>query len=230
MSLNERLLQIKMRIQAACERSGRKPGDVNIVAVTKYMSLEMTRDVLDAGITHVGENRPHIGVPKWEALGGQGIWHFIGSLQSRKVKDVVGKFEYIHSLDRLSLAHELEKRAAAVQCEVKAFLQVNVSGEETKHGISPQEAEDLLKHCEELKHVKIVGLMTMAPDVDNPELARPVFRRLRELRDALNSRNVTALPLTELSMGMSGDFEVAIEEGSSWIRLGSILMEEGEEG
>lgn len=230
MSLNERILQIKKRILAACERSGRNPDSVNIVAVTKFMSLELTRAVLDAGITHVGENRPHIGVPKWEALGGQGTWHFIGSLQSRKVKDVVGKFEYIHSLDRLSLAHELEKRATAAQCKVKAFLQVNVSGEETKHGISPQEAEDFLKHCEELKHVTIVGLMTMAPDVDNPELARPVFRRLRELRDELNCRYVTAQPLTELSMGMSGDFEVAIEEGSSWIRLGSILMEEGEEG
>lgn len=121
MSLKERIEMVEERIQAACKRSGRNRDDVNIVAVTKYVSADMTRSVLEEGILHIGENRPQAAVPKWEALGGQGIWHFIGHLQSNKVKDVVGKFQYVHSLDRLSLAKELEKRAAALDLTVSAF-------------------------------------------------------------------------------------------------------------
>ncbi|MED4958528.1 YggS family pyridoxal phosphate-dependent enzyme [Paenibacillus macerans] len=230
MSLKERIEMVEERIQAACKRSGRNRDDVNIVAVTKYVSADMTRSVLEEGILHIGENRPQAAVPKWEALGGQGIWHFIGHLQSNKVKDVVGRFQYVHSLDRLSLAKELEKRAAALDLTVSAFLQVNVSGEASKQGVAPEEAAALLRETAGLAHVKIIGLMTMAPIVDDPELARPVFRKLRELRDELNAGAGGALkqPLTELSMGMSGDFEVAIEEGATWVRLGTLLVGKGE--
>ncbi|MCM3698479.1 YggS family pyridoxal phosphate-dependent enzyme [Paenibacillus macerans] len=229
MSLKERIELVEERIQAACKRSGRNRDDVNIVAVTKYVSADMTRSVLEEGILHIGENRPQVAVPKWEALGGQGIWHFIGHLQSNKVKDVVGRFQYVHSLDRLSLAKELEKRAAALDQTVFAFLQVNVSGEASKQGVAPEEAAALLRGTADLTHVKIIGLMTMAPIVDDPEWVRPVFRKLRELRDELNARGGLKEPLTELSMGMSGDFEVAIEEGATWVRLGTLLVGKGEE-
>ncbi|WP_019636221.1 YggS family pyridoxal phosphate-dependent enzyme [Paenibacillus fonticola] len=229
MSLKERIQQVEHRVLAACERSGRQRDDVKVVAVTKYVSLETTGLLLDEGIAHIGENRPQRAVPKWEALGGRGIWHFIGSLQTNKVKDVIGKFQYIHSLDRLSLAKELEKRAAALGITVSVFLQVNVSGESSKQGIRPEEAAQFLKEVAALSHVKVIGLMTMAPIEEDPELTRPVFRRLRELRDQLNAQQISQEPLTELSMGMSGDFEVAIEEGATWIRLGTILVGKGEE-
>lgn len=229
MSLKDRRQHVEERIQAACDRSGRNPGDVRVIAVTKYVSTEMTRDVLDCGIEHLGENRPGVALPKWEALGGLGVWHFIGHLQSRKVKDIVGKFQYIHSLDRLSLVQELDKRAAAAGVQVKGFLQVNVSGEASKQGVEPMEAEAFLRAAEQFEHVQIIGLMTMAPEEEDPELTRPVFRGLRELRDELNAKRVTKEPLTELSMGMSGDFEVAIEEGATWVRLGTLLVGKGEE-
>lgn len=229
MSLKERIRQVEERIQAACDRSGRRPEDVHIVAVTKYVSLEMTRSVVEEGIIHLGENRPHIAGPKWDALGDRGVWHFVGHIQSRKVKDIVGKFQYIHSLDRLSLAQELEKRAAAANTVVSAFLQVNVSGEESKQGITPEEAERFLADTADFTHLKIVGLMTMAPIEDDPEATRPVFRKLRMLRDELNAKAITKEPLAELSMGMSDDFEVAIEEGATWVRLGTILVGKGEE-
>ncbi|MDN4070195.1 YggS family pyridoxal phosphate-dependent enzyme [Paenibacillus sp. FSL R5-0407] len=229
MSLKERIQHVEERIRAACDRSGRNPGEVTVIAVTKYVTTEMTRSVLESGITHLGENRPGVAVPKWEALGGQGVWHFIGHLQSRKVKDVVGKFQYIHSLDRLSLAQELDKRAAAAGATVNVFLQVNVSGETSKQGITPGEAEAFLREAEQYPHIRIIGLMTMAPEEEDPERTRPVFRRLRELRDELNAKGVTKEPITELSMGMSGDFEVAIEEGATWVRLGTLLVGKGEE-
>lgn len=224
MTLEERIQHVKERIEAACKRSGRLPEEVKVVAVTKYVSVDMTRHILESGILDLGENRPGVAVPKWEALGGQGVWHFIGHLQSRKVKDIVGKFQYIHSLDRWSLAEELEKRAAAAGTEVKAFLQVNVSGEASKQGLQPDEAEAFLRAAAELQHVTIIGLMTMAPDTDDPEETRPVFRGLRELQDKLNASGLAGKQLTELSMGMSGDFEVAVEEGATWVRLGTLLV------
>ncbi|WMT42446.1 YggS family pyridoxal phosphate-dependent enzyme [Paenibacillus sp. D2_2] len=229
MSLQDRIQHVEERIQAACDRSGRNRDDVNIVAVTKYVSVEMTRTVLDQGVLNIGENRPQSAVPKWETLQGRGTWHFLGHLQSRKVKDVVGKFKYIHSLDRISLAEELDKRAATSGIEVLAFVQVNVSGESTKQGLEPGEVEAFLKEMDSYSHIKVIGLMTMAPIEEEPELTRPVFRRLRELRDELNAKAVTSVPLTELSMGMSGDFEIAIEEGATWVRLGTILVGKGEE-
>lgn len=229
MSLQEAIQHVNERIVAACKRSGRNAEEVRVIAVTKYVSSAKTRAVLDAGIQHLGENRPGVAVPKWEELGGQGIWHFIGHLQSRKVKEIVGKFEYIHSLDRLSLALELDKRAAAAGVEVKTFLQVNVSGEASKQGVKPEEAEHFLREIRELGHLKVIGLMTMAPEVEDPELTRPVFRGLRELRDRLNVSGAWKEPISELSMGMSGDFEVAVEEGATWVRLGTLLVGKGEE-
>lgn len=224
LSLIERINQVEQRVSEACRRSGRNRNEVNVIAVTKYVSVDQTADVLDQGILHIGENRWQTAEEKWRALGERGIWHFIGHLQSNKVKDVIGRFQYIHSLDRLSLAKELDKKAAALNLQVSAFMQVNISGESTKHGLQPEQAVSFLQEMNRLKHVNVIGLMTMAPFESSAEDTRPVFRGLRQLRDELNNQAVTPEPLTELSMGMSNDFEVAIEEGATWVRLGSVLV------
>ncbi|MBY0204376.1 YggS family pyridoxal phosphate-dependent enzyme [Paenibacillus cucumis (ex Kampfer et al. 2016)] len=229
MSLEERIQQVNQKIEDACKRSNRPFEDVNVIAVTKYVSLQTTGAVLDHGLEHIGENRWQDAQAKWEAFGQKGTWHFIGHLQTNKVKDVIGKFAYIHSLDRLSLAKELDKKAASLGIKVNAFMQVNISGEESKYGLQPEQASSFLKDIQSFNNLKVIGLMTMAPHEEDPELTRPVFRGLRELRDDLNGQALTAGPITELSMGMSNDFEVAIEEGATWVRLGSILVgkEEG---
>ncbi|MGO4530964.1 YggS family pyridoxal phosphate-dependent enzyme [Paenibacillus sp. 2TAF8] len=229
MSLEERIQQVNQKIEDACKRSNRTFEDVNVIAVTKYVSLQTTGAVLEHGLENIGENRWQDAQAKWEAFGQKGTWHFIGHLQTNKVKDVIGKFAYIHSLDRLSLAKELDKKAGSLGIKVNTFMQVNISGEESKYGLQPEQTSSFLKDIQSFKNLKVIGLMTMAPHEEDPELTRPVFRGLRELREDLNGQALTTEPITELSMGMSNDFEVAIEEGATWVRLGSILVgkEEG---
>ncbi|WP_027091058.1 YggS family pyridoxal phosphate-dependent enzyme [Cohnella thermotolerans] len=229
MALQDRMRDVEQRIQEACRRSGRRREDVNVVAVTKYVSAATAANAVSQGIRHIGENRWPDSEEKWRLLHGQAVFHFIGSLQTRKVKDVVGRFDYIHSLDRLPLAEEIQKRAAALDIVVPCFLQVNVSGEASKHGMRPEELDDLAAALRGLDRIRPVGLMTMAPLASEAEETRPVFRRLRQLRDQMNAKRAFPAPLTELSMGMSGDFEVAIEEGATWVRLGSILVGKEEE-
>ena len=224
MSLHERIQDVHARIEAACQRSGRREDEIKVIAVTKYVSLETTKTVLDEGLQHIGENRWQDVKPKWEALHERGTWHFIGHLQTNKVKDVIGKFAYIHSLDRISLAKELDKQAATLGIQVNCLLQVNVSGEESKYGMAPENLLDFAKEISQMKNIHIAGLMTMAPYEMEAEATRPVFRGLRELRDRLNDQKIFPYEITELSMGMSGDFEVAIEEGATWVRLGTILV------
>ncbi|MBE0337423.1 YggS family pyridoxal phosphate-dependent enzyme [Paenibacillus sp. 23TSA30-6] len=224
MSLEERIKEVNARVEAACARSGRSREEVNVIAVTKYVSAAAMAFVLDSGLEHVGENRWQDAADKWSKLGDRGTWHFIGHLQTNKVKDVIGKFEFIHSLDRLSLAQELDKKAAVLGLRIKAFVQVNISGETSKYGLSPEAVAPFLKQIRELEHVDVIGLMTMAPHEEDPENTRPVFRGLRELRDAINGQALTREPIVHLSMGMSNDFEVAVEEGATWLRLGSVLV------
>ncbi|MCR8845735.1 YggS family pyridoxal phosphate-dependent enzyme [Paenibacillus sp. SC116] len=226
MTLLQRMEEVERRIVAACERSGRQREDVHVVAVTKYVSQDMTGRVIRAGLKHIGENRWHHAEAKWNEFRDEACWHFIGSVQSKKAKDVVGKFEYIHSLDRVSLAEAIEKQAQALDITVRCFIQVNVSGELSKHGLAPDEVEPFLDKLSQYPHIDPIGLMTMAPYEAEPEETRPVFRSLRQLRNELNETR--SIPLQHLSMGMSNDFEVAIEEGASWVRLGSILV--GQEG
>ncbi|MNZ90272.1 hypothetical protein D3C78_1092300 [compost metagenome] len=224
LTLQERIAEVEERVARACAASGRDRNDVKVIAVTKYVSLEMVSSVLEAGLEHIAESRWQDAEHKWKFLGDQGTWHFIGHLQTNKVKDVIGKFQYIHSLDRISLAQELHKKAIAADQEVNVFLQVNISGEDTKFGLSPEAVPGFLREIASLDRVKVIGLMTMAPLEGDPELTRPVFRGLRELRDELNQLALTPEPITELSMGMSNDFEVAIQEGATWVRLGTVLV------
>lgn len=223
-TLQERIAEVEERVARACAASGRDRNDVKVIAVTKYASLEMVSSVLEAGLEHIAESRWQDAEHKWKVLGDKGTWHFIGHLQTNKVKDVIGKFQYIHSLDRMSLAQELHKKALAADQEVNVFLQVNISGEDTKFGLSPEAVPGFLREIASLDRVKVIGLMTMAPLEGDPELTRPVFRGLRELRDELNQLALTPKPITELSMGMSNDFEVAIQEGATWVRLGTVLV------
>jgi len=231
-ALESRLRDVENRLEQACSRSGRRREDVRIIAVTKYVSTATAEAVVRAGVTHIGENRWPDAKAKWEALGDQAVFHYIGSLQTNKVKDVIGKFDYIHSLDRLSLAEAIQKRAQALDLTVSCLLQVNVSGELSKHGLEPGAVRPLLEELRRFDRIKPIGLMTMAPYESEPEETRPVFRALRQLRDELNASSVLDEPLTELSMGMSNDFEVAVEEGATWVRLGTVLVgkEEIEEG
>lgn len=225
-TLLEAKSEVERRIAEACRRAGRQPEDVNVIAVTKYVSLSRTESVLQSGLLHIGENRWQDAKEKWEALGekGLGIWHFIGHLQTNKVKEVVGRFHMLHSLDRMSLAKEVDKRASQLGVTLPCFVQVNVSGEDSKYGLPPEELFLFLEELQALRHIEAVGLMTMAPHEDDPERTRPVFRELRRLRDTANENGSCRKPLMHLSMGMSNDFEIAVEEGATWVRLGSVLV------
>ncbi|HEX7056146.1 MAG TPA: YggS family pyridoxal phosphate-dependent enzyme [Bacilli bacterium] len=224
MELQKRLQTVENRIRSACEKAGRSRDEIKIIAVTKYVGVAETRQILAAGITNIGENRWQVAKPKWEELAPLADWHFIGQLQTNKVKDVVGKFAYIHSLDRISLADEIRKKAVALGITVSCFIQVNVSGEKTKSGLAPDELSAFAKQVGAYEGIRIVGLMTMAPHVADPEDARPVFRGLRRLRDDLNRSGVLPYEANELSMGMSNDYAIAVEEGATWLRLGSVLV------
>lgn len=224
MSLQSRMAHVESRLAEACLRSGRSRDTVKVIAVTKYISVETAQAAVGAGLTELGENRWPDAKGKWDALHGQAAFHYIGSLQTNKVKDVVGRFAYIHSLDRLSLAESIQKQAEKLGIIVPCFMQVNVSGEESKHGQSPEEARSLLRQIQSCDRIRLTGLMTMAPFEAEPELTRAVFRDLRLLRDEWNRTESLRAPLTELSMGMSGDFEIAVEEGATWIRLGTVLV------
>ncbi|MGJ9381331.1 YggS family pyridoxal phosphate-dependent enzyme [Salipaludibacillus sp. CF4.18] len=223
MSVTENLTIIQDTIRAACARSNRNPDTVNLVAVTKYVSTERAQEAVSAGILHLGENRVEEGMEKWQVIDGDVNWHFIGNLQSRKVKNIIPAFHFIHSLDRLSLAKELDKRAEEGQT-VKCFVQVNVTGEESKSGLTPAELPAFIEDVKQYTSVQIVGLMTMAPYTEDVETVRPAFKQLRELKEQIEQKEYIHAPCHELSMGMSNDYEVAIEEGATYIRIGTSLV------
>ncbi|AZV47839.1 YggS family pyridoxal phosphate-dependent enzyme [Bacillus halotolerans] len=221
MRVVDHLRHINERINEACNRSGRRSDEVTVIAVTKYVSPERAQEAVDAGIKCLGENRDAELLRKQEIIKGNPEWHFIGSLQSRKVKAVVNSVSYIHSLDRLSLAKEIEKRAeGAVQC----FVQVNTSLEPSKHGMNKEEVIPFIQELSGFDNIVVAGLMTMAPLTDDQDEIRSCFRTLRELRDQVQELKQPNAPCTELSMGMSNDFEIAIEEGATYIRIGSSLV------
>ncbi|MDQ0177649.1 YggS family pyridoxal phosphate-dependent enzyme [Bacillus chungangensis] len=224
MKVKDNLAVIHEKIEKACLKAGRKTDEVNIVAVTKYVSIDRAKEALQAGLVHLGENRDDGLLRKYEALGEEPIWHFIGSLQTRKVKQIIHKAAYIHSLDRISLAKEINKRANK---PVKCFVQVNVSGEASKHGLVPEEVEDFIQQLQAYPNIVVVGLMTMAPHIHDQDALRTYFRKLKELQLDIQQLGLDNAPCRELSMGMSNDYEIAVEEGATFVRLGTSLVGEG---
>jgi PLP dependent protein len=221
MDVSHNLTEIQAKIDKACRKVNRKTNEISIIAVTKYVTIERTAEAIQAGIVNLGENRQEGFLEKYNHFGNQATWHFIGSLQTRKVKDVVDKVNYIHSLDRLSLAKEIDKRATQV---MDCFVQVNVSGEDSKHGLKLEEVTPFIERISDYANIRVVGLMTMAPHTDDKALLHRVFRELRELRDSIKEKNYQHAPCEFLSMGMSNDYEIAVEEGATHIRIGSKLV------
>lgn len=219
-----RLAEIQGRIAAAAHRAGRDPAEVRLVAVSKTVGLEALRQAVAAGQRLFGENYLQEAQRKMAALGPEVEWHFIGHLQSNKAKGAVGRFALIHSLDRLSLAEALEKAAARLGVVHEVLVQVNLAGEASKSGVAPEAAADLLRELKRCSHLRVRGLMTLPPFFPDPEAVRPYFRALRELRDRLAAQGLSDTGLPELSMGMSSDFEVAVEEGATLIRVGTALF------
>ena len=251
--LGERIAAVRSRIAKACRRCGRDPSTVTLVAVTKGISIDIIRDAVACSLTHLGENRIQEARAKIQDARrriqdrdnplhpASGIlhpvtWHLIGHLQRNKAKDAVELFETIHSLDSAALARELERQAEKrdARCRIQdsgfepkpleVFIQVNVSGEATKFGCPPEEASKLAEAVMQLPHLHLKGLMTIAPFSADPEQARPHFRRLRMLRGDVASILHPASCILQLSMGMSQDFEAAIEEGADYIRVGTAIF------
>lgn len=216
--------RVRARVNAAAERARRSPDDVLLVAVTKTVSLDRVREGVACGLRVLGENRVQEAREKVPHVPGV-LWHLIGSLQRNKVKDAVRLFDLIHSVDSLPLAEEISRRAGGSggRGPADVLLEVHLTSEPEKHGIAPEEVETAVLAVGRLPGVRLRGLMGMAPLVAQPEDARPFFRRLRELRDGIRDRHPD-LDLAELSMGMTNDFEVAIEEGATMIRVGRALF------
>src|SRR6478672_9379480 len=221
MKVADNLIHIKQHISQACQKVNRSPDEVKLIAVTKYVSTERAKEALTAGIVNLGENRDDGLLAKWEELGDKPLWHFIGTLQTRKVKNIIDKVDYIHSLDRLSLAEEIDKRATK---KMKCLVQVNVSGEESKHGLKPEEVQAFIIELQDLQNIEVVGLMTMAPLTDDEQLLYQCFRKLKNLQIEIQQLELDHAPCNELSMGMSNDFAIAIEEGATMIRIGTALV------
>lgn len=215
------LQNVKNRIAAAAQRAGRDPAAVRLVAVSKTVPLDRIKEAVAAGQRLFGENYLQEARGKIEALGPAASWHFIGHLQSNKAKAAVGLFELIHGVDSLKLAQALNAAAAQIGKIQPILIQINLAGEASKSGTAPEAATELLLQIGKLSHLRVLGLMTMPPFLE-PEAVRPYFRTLRELRDRLQDRR--GQPLPELSMGMSGDFEVAIEEGATLVRVGTAIF------
>ena len=222
----ENLAAVQARIAAAATAAARDPDSVKLVAVTKYVDAEVTSLLVDAGTQALGENRPQVLDEKFTALSGRSIdWHLIGHLQTNKVKKVVGQAALIHSVDSERLIDAIEKHSVAQGLTTRVLLEVNVSGESAKHGIEPDGLSGLLDHCQSLSAVKVEGLMCMAGLSGDASETRAQFALLRQLRDKHRNDDCPHIALRELSMGMSGDFEMAIAEGATLVRIGSTLFE-----
>ena len=225
--MRQELEKVKERIQRAAEGCGRDSASVQLVAVSKTIAADRVREALEAGVTIVGENYVQEARDKFQALVQYPVsWHFIGHLQSNKAKYAVRLFDLIHSVDSLKLAGELDKQAAKVDKIQSILIQVNISGEGTKSGIAAEETSALIIAISQLKNLSIKGLMTMPPYFYQPEKVRPFFAALRRLRDDIQDRSIPNVAMQELSMGMTGDFEVAIEEGATLVRIGTAIFGE----
>jgi pyridoxal phosphate enzyme (YggS family) len=228
MSIGQNLAQVRERIEAAARRAGRRPEDVALMAVSKTFLAERIREAYDAGLRLFGENRVQEFAGKADALRDlDGVeWHLIGHLQSNKAAKAVELFAGVDSVDSLRLAQKLNASAGQLGKKLKVLIEINVGSEAAKSGVAPdsRELEEILRTAQELEHLEFRGLMTVPPFTDDPQQARPYFRKLRELRDQIAARRLPALGMNALSMGMSHDFEVAIEEGSTCVRVGTAIF------
>jgi pyridoxal phosphate enzyme (YggS family) len=218
----ENLAVLRQKIEKTCKISGRNPEEVKLIAVSKYFGVDSIIQAKNCGLTDFGENRAQELTLKYEKLANDVTWHFIGTLQKNKVKYAVNAAELIHSVDSLELVEEINKRAEKISKVQMILLEVKTSEEETKSGLETEsEILSLVKRCSELKNIELKGLMTMAPLTVDVNIIRKSFRDLRNLKDQINNKGYN---LTELSMGMTSDFEIAIEEGATMIRIGSAIF------
>ena len=218
MNLEQNADLVRQQVETARNKANRRD-QVNVIAVTKYVDVATTEALVKTGIQHIGENRVDKFLEKYQALKEYELtWHLIGSLQRRKVKDVINFVDYFHALDSVKLAQEIQKRA---EHPIKCFLQVNISGEESKHGFAPDELDDVLAEIAQLDKIEIVGLMTMAPFEASQEELQDIFSKTHQLQKQLEKKQLKNMPFSELSMGMSRDFEVAIANGATYVRIGT---------
>ncbi|MDU5706387.1 YggS family pyridoxal phosphate-dependent enzyme [uncultured Streptococcus sp.] len=218
MNLEQNADLVRQQVETARNKANRQD-QVNVIAVTKYVDVATTEALVKTGIQHIGENRVDKFLEKYQALKEYDLtWHLIGSLQRRKVKDVINLVDYFHALDSVKLAQEIQKRA---EHPIKCFLQVNISGEESKHGFAPDELDDVLAEIAQLDKIEIVGLMTMAPFEASQEELQDIFSKTHQLQKQLEKKQLKNMPFSELSMGMSRDFEVAVANGATYVRIGT---------
>lgn len=225
--ISDNIKSITEKIRTSACRGGRKADDVTLVAVTKKVDHRYISEALASGVTIIGENRVQEAAAKHAFIHEDAVWHLIGNLQTNKVKKAVQLFDMIQAVDSLRLADSIDKHARASGKIQDCLVEVKISSEETKHGIAAGQIEEFLSHAPQWPHIRIKGLMTIAPYSDDPENSRPYFKRMKELFDTLKGKSLADnIDLSVLSMGMSGDFEVAIEEGSTMVRIGTAIFGE----
>lgn len=222
MSIAENIETIRKQVQDSAIKAGRDPGDIKIIAVTKYTGVEQMNEAIRAGVTDIAENRIQDALGKFPSIEGVVTKHLIGTLQTNKVKPAILEFDLIHSVDRVELVDALAKEALKLGRQVKCLVQLNISGEATKHGIGPADLGPILEKIDSLSNLTPMGLMTMAPFIDDPEQVRPIFRRLKNLFTEYAGKRDESWRY--LSMGMSQDYQVAVEEGSNMVRIGTAIF------
>lgn len=224
MSIKDNIISIKQNIDNIRKESNRQE-DVNLMAVTKTVDVDKVLEAIDAGITDIGENKPQELARKYEIIGDKVRYHLIGTLQTNKVKYIIDKAYMIHSLDRIALCEEIQKRAEKIDKNINCLVQVNISKEESKHGLEEESVIDFVKNVStNYKNIHIKGLMTMAPFIDDDEEIRKVFKSLKNLSLKINDLNLPNVEMDTLSMGMSHDYKIAIEEGATIIRVGTSIF------
>lgn len=223
--IQDNVKRVMEEIARAAAASGRKPEDITLVGVTKTVTAAQAKELIDAGVTNLGENRVQSLLDKYETLNDEPVWHLIGHLQTNKVKYIADKVSMIHSVDSLKLAEEIDRRFQMAGRTANILVQVNVSGEESKFGIQPEDAFPLMESLSQLKNIQVCGLMTMAPKTDHPDDCRKFFYGLHKLSVDIRDKKYDNINMGQLSMGMSGDFREAILEGATIVRIGSALFQ-----
>ncbi|MEJ8554987.1 YggS family pyridoxal phosphate-dependent enzyme [Tepidibacter sp. Z1-5] len=223
--IKQNLEEVLGEINNSSNKANVNPKDIILIGVTKTVDIPIIEEVIRLGVTHVGENKPQELVRKYEAIGDKVKWHLIGSLQTNKVKYIIDKADMIHSLDRISLCEEINKRAKSINKVMDCLVQVNISREDSKHGLFKEDVIDFIKTVSsEYKNIKINGIMTMAPYVDKPEDVRIYFRDIKNISKEIEKLNLENVDMKYLSMGMSNDYKIAIEEGANMVRVGTSIF------